>query len=481
MLIHHVARRWLRPLLGPAAGHVNARIPPYVKVGRDFWSGRRLLQESRVWTADQVYAWQLERLRLVVEHAAAHVPGYSRLFREAGVDPHGIQSLDRLNRFPLTTKETFRDALHEFTSTGPPRVGRMYVTTGGSTAVPFGFHQHKALFDIDAAFVVEAWGLAGFRWGDRVGVLRGSFVGTPQAPFRRYNESLYRGLELSTYYLTPESYPRYRDALRAFRPTALHVYPSAGHVLATLVAEAGDEGGFPGVRSIFTASENLYPWQIQSLRRAFPEARIFDFYSNAEKAVFTSWCEHEDVHHAWPLYGILEVIDPSTGREVEEGQVGEVVATSFWNLATPFLRYRTADMARVGASRCSSCGRPWRTLTRIEGRLQELVVTGDGRFISMTALNMHNDLFDHVRQFQFAQREAGRLELRLAPKASFTSAHRERIQREIEAKLGTAMKLEIAIVEEIQRTRAGKLRFLEQHLPIRFDGGPVDDEHGSRS
>ena len=481
MLIHHVARRVLRPLLGPAAGQINARIPPSVKVGRDFWSSRRMLRESRAWSEERLQAWQLERLRSVTEHAAAHVPGYARLFREAGVDPRGIASPDDLTRLPFTTKETFRDALPDFTSTGPPRIGRLYVTTGGSTAVPVGFHQHKALFDVDAAFVVEAWGLAGFRWADRVGVLRGSFVGTPQAPFRRYNESLYRGLELSTYFLTPESYPRYREALHAFRPTALHVYPSAGHIFATLVVEAGDEGRFPGVRSIFTASENLYPWQVQSLRRAFPGARIFDLYSNAEKAVFTSWCEHEDVHHAWPQYGILEVIDPSTGREVAEGEVGEVVATSFWNLATPFIRYRTADMARVGASSCPSCGRPWRILTRIEGRLQELVVTGDGRYISMTALNMHNDLFDHVRQFQFAQREVGRLELRLAPKPSFTSGDRERIRGEIQAKLGTAMALEVAVVEEIHRTPAGKLRFLEQHLPIRFDGGPVDDDHGDRS
>ena len=68
-------------------------------------------------------------------------------------------------------------------------------------------------------------------------------------------------------FLTPESYPRYREALHAFRPTALHVYPSAGHIFATLVVEAGDEGRFPGVRSIFTASENLYPWQVQSLRQ----------------------------------------------------------------------------------------------------------------------------------------------------------------------------------------------------------------------
>ncbi len=478
MLVHEMARRLFRPVLGSAAGRVNARIPPSLKVGREFRTVRRLLRDSRDWSLEKLDAWQLERLRSVVTHAAAHVPGYSRLFRDAGFDLRDLCSLEDVRRLPLTTKEMFSDALADFTSSGPPRFGRMYVTTGGSTGIPFGFHQHKGLFDLDAAFVVEAWGLAGFRWGDRVGILRGSFVGTAEAPVRQYNESLYRGLELSSYYLTPESYPRYRDALRAFRPTALHVYPSAGHIFATLAVEAGDAGGFPEVRAIFTASERLHPWQAWSLRKAFPQARVFDLYSNAEKAVFTSWCEHADVHHAWPQYGILEVLDPATGQEVAEGAVGEIVATSFWNLATPFLRYRTSDRARVGASPCRACGRPWKILSRIEGRVQELVVTADGRFISMTALNMHNDLFDHVRQLQFAQREVGRLELRVAPKPSFNPEHQQRIQCELESKLGTAMRLDVIVVDEIPRTRAGKLRFLEQYLPIPYEGGPVDDDSG---
>lgn len=480
MLVHHMARRLLRPILGSTAGRVNARIPPSLKVGREFWSVRRLVQESRDWPLETLQAWRLERLRSVVTHAAAHVPGYARLFREAGFDPRDLRAPEDVRRLPFTSKETFRDALADFTSTGPPAFGRMYVTTGGSTGIPFGFHQHNGLFDLDAAFVVEAWGLAGFRWGDRVGILRGSFVGTPEAPFRRYNESLYHGLELSTYYLTPESYPRYRDALRAFRPTALHVYPSAGQIFATLAAEAGDAGGFPEIRAIFTASEHLHSWQARSLRQVFPRARLFDSYSNSEKAVFTSYCEHADVHHAWPQYGILEVLDPATGREVAEGEVGEIVATSFWNLATPFLRYRTSDRARVGASPCRACGRPWKILSRIEGRVQELAVTGDGRFISMTALNMHNDLFDHVRQFQFVQREVGCLELRVAPKASFTAEHRQRIQREMESKLGREMRLEVVVVAEIPRTRAGKLRFLEQYLPIRYEGGSVDADSGEQ-
>lgn len=297
MLIHQIARQAFRPLLGPVAGRINARIPPSFKVGWHFHSCRRLLRESREWSEDRLRAWQLERFRSVTAHAQRHVPGYARLFREAGFEPEGIRSLEDIERLPFTTKEMFRDALRDFTSTGPPLLGRMYVTTGGSTAVPFGFHQHHALFDVDAAFVVEAWGMAGFQWGDRVGVLRGSFVGTPEAPFRRYSESLYRVLELSTYYLTEETYPRYREAIHDFHPSALHVYPSAGHIFATLALEAGDAGTYPEVRAILTASENLYPWQIRSLQQTFPEARVFDFYSNAEKAVFTSWCEHEDVHH----------------------------------------------------------------------------------------------------------------------------------------------------------------------------------------
>lgn len=155
-------------------------------------------------------------------------------------------------------------------------------------------------------------------------------------------------------------------------------------------------------------------------------------------------------------------------REIPQGETGELVGTSLWNTATPFIRYRTMDFARKGMQFCPSCGRHHQILESIEGRLQELIVTKSGRYISMTAINMHSDIFDNVRQFQFHQSEAGKIVFNIVKRNSYTERDSQRIHSELMKKFGTDVDLEIAFVDSIAKPKSGKFRFLIQHLPLSY-------------
>ena len=61
---------------------------------------------------------------------------------------------------------------------------------------------------------------------------------------------------------------------------------------------------------------------------------------------------------------ILEIVRPGTGDPVPEGEVGEIVVTSF-NREYPMIRFGTGDMTAILSGR-SPCGR---TNTRIKGWL----------------------------------------------------------------------------------------------------------------
>ena len=51
--------------------------------------------------------------------------------------------------------------------------------------------------------------------------------------------------------------------------------------------------------------------------------------------------------HVWEDQYIVEVIDPLTGKPVEDGQQGEIVFTSLNRKAIPIIRFRTGDLTRV--------------------------------------------------------------------------------------------------------------------------------------
>lgn len=444
--------------------HAYGALPPYVRLGQQYRELRAFLQEAQWWDRERIQAWQLARLREIVKHAYENVPGYRALCQDMGVQPEDILSLEDVRSLPFMTKELIRDNLKDFVAQNVDLNKCRYITTSGSTGIPVGFFHTAVNIWMENAFMHTGWERAGWKLGESSAVLRGAFVGT-EKQFWDY-DPVQRELLLSTYYLTERTYRAYVEKILDVRPKNLQAYPSAANLFADLVLENGDAGRLD-FKIIFLGSENIYDWQKEKLKRAFPRSRLFGWYGHTEQAALAHWCEYSENYHVWPFYGLVEVLD-ETGCEVREGEAGEIVATSFWNYAVPFIRYRTMDIARKGAYGCQACGRQFLLLENVEGRLQEMIVTAQGRYISMSAINMHSDVFDNVRQFQFYQDTPGKVILKIVPKATYSVQDAERIYQEVKRKLGEDMDLELMLVAEIPRTPRGKLRFLDQRLKPRY-------------
>jgi hypothetical protein len=82
---------------------------------------------------------------------------------------------------------------------------------------------------------------------------------------------------------------------------------------------------------------------------------------------------------------------------------------------------------------------------------------------------MHDQIFDALRQFQFLQEEPGHVVFRYVAKHPPLSLDEEcRIRQGLQIKLGEDMELLLQPASEIPLTARGKLRFLEQRLPIHY-------------
>ncbi len=132
--------------------------------------------------------------------------------------------------------------------------------------------------------------------------------------------------------------------------------------------------------------------------------RYFSCYGQSEKVALAAGCEKSDDYHIWPTYGYFELLNERGNPVTTPGERGEIVGTSFINTVMLFIRYRTGDWATYVGDRCDVCGREHVIIRDIRGhRTQEVLITAGGAEIPWAAMDMHDDTFIHVRQFQSMQ------------------------------------------------------------------------------
>lgn len=441
-----------------AASDGNKRVHEDLK-NAHYGAWLQFLEESESWTAARIAEYQLEQLKKVVLHSYENCPAYRSIFDRQGIAPADIKSLDDVEKVPFVTKEDLRDRLEEFSCPWPDR---KYVTTGGSTGIPFGFYWDDVAFSRELASKAHQYHRIGWQEGDRQLVLRG-------LPIQTQDHTIYvpefEELRCSSYHLTPADMETFYLRALEYRPKWLRCYPSSGHIFARFLDERGSK--IPSIEGVLCASENLYEFQRELLERVFGE-KVFSHYGHYELAVLAGYCERVHAYHVLPQYGYAELLDSYGKRVRTPGGIGEIVATSFLMYATPMIRYRTRDYAVFKSQACAECGRPYEVWDRIEGRLQEFVVTGTGRLISMTAINMHDHTFDCVRQFQFHQEERGRITLNYVPRPECNDSALAFLRSRVLEKLGSDVTLRLRPVQEIPLTARGKHRFLIQELRVEF-------------
>jgi phenylacetate-CoA ligase len=311
----------------------------------------------------------------------------------------------------------------------------------------------------EKAFMDAQWARVGFKPEHTRAVLKGAVITNDR--HWKY-DARERAYLLSSFHLTPENAAEYARLIRSRSIRYLHTYPSAALDFARNLQTAGVE--IPQFRVVFAGSENMYSGQREAIEKLYG-CRVYTWYGHSENVVMAGECEVSTSYHVFPEYGAVEVIKEDGTCATQEGEVGELVGTSLFNTAMPLVRYRTGDWAVLGPKRCS-CGRSYRLLSETRGRwFQEMFVGKEGNFISITAVNMHSDLFDHVQQYQFHQKEPGRAVLRIVRGPEYSERDSQNILKQLLAKVGDSMELRLEFWDEIPRTAQGKFRFIVQELP----------------
>jgi phenylacetate-CoA ligase len=281
-------------------------------------------------------------------------------------------------------------------------------------------------------------------------------VGLRRPPFWVWNAALNQ-LYMSSYHLAPDLVPHYLDSLSRYRIGYLYGYSSSLYELAQEALRQGRNDLKMTV--VLTNAEPLFDYQRQAIEQAF-QCPVRETYGMAEIVTAASECEHRGLH-LWPEVGQTEHM--SDDSQNEEGRAGDLVCTGLLNMDMPLIRYRVGDRVSMASQREScACGRTLPLLESIEGRLDDVLFTTDGRRIGRLDPVFKTGL--PIHEAQIIQVSLDHIRVRYVPAAEFTSIAADSLIARLRAHLGN-VHVTLERVDEVPRTANGKFRAVICELP----------------
>ncbi|MDR3447740.1 MULTISPECIES: phenylacetate--CoA ligase family protein [unclassified Dyella] len=409
---------------------------------------------------EQMAQLQWTRLKQLLEHCHREVPYYQKQWRELGVTPSDIRTMDDFARLPLLTKADIRANLDDLKAVSL-RDQLLYKATGGSTGEPMRFGYTRESNNRRHAVMWRGYGWAGAPLGARSLLLWGAGVGNP--PWRqRVKDHLYHAAfsrrVINSFHMTEANMAEFADAIDAFRPRVLLGYTGPLIRLAQWMLDTGRHVYRP--QSFISCGEALHEFQREIIEKAFG-CPAFNTYGCREFMLVASECERHEGLHVNSDHLLVEL--PKTPDAPPDGETGEVVVTDLSNYGMPFIRYATTDLATPAHHTCS-CGRGLPLIKQVDGRVLDAIHTPDGRVLPGMFFPFLFKETKGVSRYQVVQRQLDRLDISIVRGAEFNDDSLAFIRNEIYKVLGDSLQLHCHFVDTIPLTSSGKTRLTISEL-----------------
>jgi phenylacetate-CoA ligase len=419
----------------------------YYSDGYETW--RRKYQEWQTWSRSAAEAWQNEQLRSLVELAATRVPYYRR--RWQGVDWRSVRLAKDLHVLPTLEKQAIRQNELQFIVEGINPKSLWMEKTSGTTGTSLRVYW-------PCSMLPRWWALTEVMVRNVAGVgqdiPRAMMGGRPivrgnakQPPYWRFNRR-WKQLYLSSYHVSRATAPAYIAALREYGSQWIIGYGSA---IAALAKSALEEHLPPlSIRAVIVSGDTLLPEMRANIEQFF-QCKCFDQYGLSEGVAMAMECSKGRIHVV-PAAGILEILRED-GSPCAPGEVGEIVATGLLNDVMPLIRYRVGDYAAWASGEKCSCGNLNPAIENLEGRVDDYLITFDGRKIGRLSTAVKRS--PSIHSAQIVQDRPGHAYLLVRPGAGYQPKDAVAVSHDILERIGD-LDLKIVEVSEIPKTPQGK-------------------------
>lgn len=377
-----------------------------------------------------------------------------------GIDIDQIQSQEDFETLPFTWKGDLREAYPLGLQAVPDEEIVRIHSSSGTTGTPVIIPYTRQDVEDWAEMFKRCYETAGITNLDRIQITPGYGLWTAGIGFQNGAERL--GAMVIP--MGPGNTDKQLRMMMDMKSTVLCATSSYALLLAEEIAKRGI-GNRIHLRKGVIGSER---WGEKMRNRIANElgVQLYDIYGLTEvygPGIGIS-CDHACGMHVWTDYLYFEVVDPKTGKNVPDGEIGELVITTLHKQGAPLIRYRTHDLTRMIPGECP-CGSPFPRIDTILGRTDDMVkVKGVNIFPSQIeelltgiegASSEYQFMLDHVNGkdictlFVEANDGANRYELEIE------------IQNAFKSKIGISVNVKPVNIGELPRSEKKSTRVFD--------------------
>ncbi len=425
----------------------------------------RTMMRRAFWDRGRLDTYRNRKLKAMIAYAFENSRFYHDKFKEVGVRPEDIRTVADLSKLPVVRKEELK-----FQAERSNIISRQFRTsdllvqrTSGSTGRPLNIYITGAENEFRKAKHLRAQIALGQRAWDRWVTITSPLHFAETTKLQRL---------LRVYGVYPVSV--FDDvAVQASRivklkPDVIDGYSNSVLLLAKEVKKKGLKSIKP--RFLVSGAELIDSGSRKFVEEVF-DVPFYDQYASVEFERLAWQCREKNGYHIDADSVIMQFVDEN-GEDVSLGEKGEVVCTSLFNLAMPFIRYGLDDVGVPSENDDCNCGRSFPLMKVIEGRKTSLLTFPSGRVLAPFAFMLAVWTFNHydrVDMFRVVQRRKDLLVFKIKLKAGVVAE--KALERELVEHLRKTLQIpaeevEFAIefVDEIPLGKTGKFSIVVSEI-----------------
>ncbi|MEK5034053.1 hypothetical protein MKY96_21560 [Paenibacillus sp. FSL R7-0302] len=337
--------------------------------------------------------------------ACMHVPFYRHYFQERGITP------DQLQDFPVVDKALYLNEPEQFLSDSVSEAQLKYSLTSGTTMMPL--KVVKAQQDYYTQ-MKNIWSCRSAEYGLRTDTKCLNLFFFNERQEISYLSDRGTTFNINTSLMDLEWFEKQADEIENFSP--LYVIAYSGGFMRFLAFYEKYSRTFPEtIRYIEFIGEPLLQYQ-REIITLFTGAHLIENYSSTEVMGIALSCRQGHLH-CISKNAVVEIMN--RGRTCQYGEEGDVVLTSLFSKAMPFIRYQIGDIGLLRKGNECNCGNPNDIIELTKGRAADFIELHSGERIHSVILcnvieNISCSLNNCIFKFQFRQLSSSHIDIWLS-------------------------------------------------------------------